>query len=237
MRLQRIYSSKLYLTSSRKDRIHAAMTNPYNKELVQQLEEYLDDDAQVELKKAKSEIKPSDNPDSGSVAAPSEDSSFGGGGGEGSHGGGGAPAFSGDVFSDFGEDDLADVEPMPEDEMNSEPEAPVEENTAIMGKVMATSLIWTTLEDVVKECDIIQGTLNAREDTKGVSRLQVKDNELWIYYKDDVNLNDTMIAVIETLNSTGYTYLAFSRLARSNNAIVFDINLNTNSNVNTNEIK
>lgn len=235
MRLQRIYSSKLYLTSSRKDRIHAAINSPYNQPLVQQLEEYLDDDAQVELKKAKSEIKPSDNSDSGDVVAPSEDSSFGDGGGAG--GGGGAPSFSGDVFSDFGDDDLADVEPMPEDEMNSEPEEPVEENTAIMGKVMATSLIWTTLEDVIKECDIIQGTLNAREDTKGVSRLQVKDNELWIYYNDNVNLNDTMISVIETLNSTGYTYLAFSRLARSNNAIVFDINLNTNSNVDTKEVK
>jgi hypothetical protein len=35
-----------------------------------------------------------------------------------------------------------------------------------------------------------------------------------------------MIEVIELLNSSGYTYFAFSRLARSNNAIVFDIDLN-----------
>ena len=61
--------------------------------------------------------------------------------------------------------------------------------------------------------------------------MQVKDSELWIYYKDDVNLNDKMIEVIEVLNSTGYTYLAFSRLARSNNAIVFDINLNTSEDI------
>ena len=33
-----------------------------------------------------------------------------------------------------------------------------------------------------------------------------------------------MVDVIEVLNGTVYTYLSFSRLARSNNAIVFDIN-------------
>ena len=36
-----------------------------------------------------------------------------------------------------------------------------------------------------------------------------------------------MVDVIEFLNASGYTSLAFSRLARSNNAIVFDINLST----------
>ena len=34
-----------------------------------------------------------------------------------------------------------------------------------------------------------------------------------------------MIDVIEVLNAAGYTYLKFNRLARSNNAIVFDIGL------------
>ena len=34
-----------------------------------------------------------------------------------------------------------------------------------------------------------------------------------------------MIDVIEVLNAAGYTYLKFNRLARSNNAIVFDISL------------
>ena len=34
-----------------------------------------------------------------------------------------------------------------------------------------------------------------------------------------------MVNVIEVINGAGYTYLTFSRLARSNNAIVFDINL------------
>jgi hypothetical protein len=229
MRLQRIYSSKLYVTSTRKDRIHAAMQDPINAELVQQLSEYLDDDAQVELKQAVKEEQAKEAAEQGDdsqVVAPSESSGMSGGGG------GGHSSFSGDVFSDFGDDELADID-IPEDSGESEPaEAPVEESTKINGKaIKATSLIWTTIEDVAKECDVIQGTLNAREDTKGVSRMQVKDSELWIYYNDDVNLNDTMIAVIEVLNSTGYTYLAFSRLARSNNAIVFDINLSTSEDI------
>ena len=48
MRLQRIYSSKLYVTSTRKDRIHAAIQDPINVELVQQLEDYLDDEDTIE---------------------------------------------------------------------------------------------------------------------------------------------------------------------------------------------
>ena len=137
-------------------------------------------------------------------------------------------------MADFGEDDLADID-IPDDLGGGEGEAPadtdtpddvVESVTQEGKKITAASIIWTTLDDVVSECDTIKGTLNAREDTTGVNRLEVKDRELWIYYNDDCNLNDKMIEVISVLNSTGYTYLKFNRLARSNNAIVFDVNLN-----------
>lgn len=235
MRLQRVYSSKLYVTSSRKDRIHAAIQNPINAELVQQLSEYLDDAGQEELAIAQQEAtkNQTSSDDNEQIIPSSGESSFGGGGG-------GAPShssFSGDVFSDFGDDELSDI-PMPDEgsEAPAPSEAPVEESIKIKGKsIKATSLIWTTIEDVIEECDVIQGTLNAREDTKGADRLQVKDYELWIYFNDDVNLNDTMISVIEVLNSTGYTYLKFNRLARSNNAIVFDINLNYRDDIKSNK--
>lgn len=220
MRLQRIYSSKLYVTSTRKDRIKAAMGKPYNKELILQISDYLDDDAKLELARAQKSVSSeldTENSDNGAVKPSSTEPSGGG-------------SFSGNAFADFGDDELAGVEPMEEGGEAPAPEAseaPVEESTEVSATpIIATSDVWTTVEDVVGECDIIQGTLNSREDTKGVNRLQVKDSELWIYYKDDINLNDTMISVIETLNSIGYTYLTFSRLARSNNAIVFDINLN-----------
>jgi len=235
MRLERIYSSKVYVTSTRKDRIHAAINSPINAELVRQLSDYLDDDSKLELKQALSqqESKSKGNADGGS--ADSGDSDFGGGDDFSAPRGGGGPSrpsFSGDPMGDFGDDELADIEPLDDGGEPMDTEADVEESTKTTGQsITATSTIWTTIEDVVSDCDTIKGTLNAREDTKGVDRLQVKDMELWIYYNDSANLNDKMIDVIEVLNGTGYTYLAFSRLARSNNAIVFDVNLNVDEQV------
>lgn len=237
MRLQRIYSSKLYVTSTRKDKIHAAMQDPINAELVQQLEEYLSDDAKAELKRAIIDEKQSEQ-----AAAPAADTStdtgFDGGGRapSTSHGGGSHSSFTGDLAADFGDDDLADLD-APEasgDDASTEAPAPEEapepvESVTQEGKPItsSTTILWTTLDDVVADTDTIKGTLNAREDTTGVNRLEVKDSELWIYYNDDCNLNDKMIEVIGVLNATGYTYLKFNRLARSNNAIVFDIILNS----------
>ena len=240
MRLQRIYSSKIYVTSARKDRIHAAMQDPINAELIQQLEEYLSDDAKVELEHAVAEEKADmqaksngSNDSNNSVADSDSAPSHSGGGGSftPSH-------FSGSPIDDFGDDELADID-MPDDvgsdesvpEPAEEPE-PVESVTQ-EGKPItsSTAIIWTTLDDVVSETETIKGTLNAREDTNGVTRLQVSDHELWIYYNDDSNLNDKMIEVISVLNSIGYTYLKFNRLARSNNAIVFDILLNADTGI------
>ena len=235
MRLQRIYSSKLYVTSARKDRIHAAINDPINVELVQQLVDYLDEDSRVLLDQAQSTMK-SDTAETSDAAsgdvpksdtespAPSRaDGSFS------------RHSFSGNPIEDFGDDDLADIE-IPEDSAEpaeaSEPEA-VESVTQEGKKITAACQIWNTLDDVVDDCETIKGTLNAREDTKGVTRLQVVEHELWIYYNDDSNLNDKMIEVISVLNSTGYTYLKFNRLARSNNAIVFDILLNDTEQIKT----
>lgn len=234
MRLQRIYSSKLYLTSNRKDKIHAAIQDPINIELVQQLEEYLSDEAKAELKQAESQIKPEPKEDSdGQVIQPDTSDTSSSGGGGPSH-----SAFTGDILSDFGDDEFSD-EGSAEGSSSEAPveEAPVEETTSVKGKtIKATSVIWTSIEDISNECETIKGTLNAREDTKGVSRIEVKGSdatELWIYYNDDSNLNDKMIEVISVLNSTGYTYLKFNRLARSNNAIVFDVTLNAQEPIKT----
>lgn len=236
MRLQRIYSSKLYVTSTRKDRIHAAMQDPINAELVQQLSDYLDEDAQIELKQAEIQLKqgePAETPTDtvGDSSAPASHSAP-------SHSSGGSftPSFSGSPIDDFGEDELADIE-LPDEELDISDDTPADipeepetvESVTQEGRPItsATIIYWNTLDDVVDDCDTIKGTLNAREDTKGVTRLQVSEHELWIYYNDDSNLNDKMVEVISVLNSTGYTYLKFNRLARSNNAIVFDVSLNS----------
>ena len=237
MRLQRIYASKLYVTSTRKDRIHAAIQDPINAELVQQLSDYLDEDAQIELKQAEIQLKQGESAETpadtiGDSSAPASHSAP-------SHSSGGGsftPSFSGSPIDDFGDDELADID-LPDDSGEDVPaDEPIEieepepvESVTQEGKPItsATIIYWNTLDDVISDCDTIKGTLNAREDTCGVTRLQVTDNELWIYYNDESNLNDKMVEVISVLNSTGYTYLKFNRLARSNNAIVFDILLNT----------
>lgn len=221
------------------------MQDPINAELVQQLEEYLDADALAELKQAEAEAKQAqnaaENKSQGGADSGSASSDNGSSRPSSSGSGSSAPAFTGNIMDDFGEDELADID-IPEDVGGEEApvaeEAPAEEvveSVTLEGKPItsSTAIIWTTIDDVSSECDTIKGTLNAREDTVGVSRLEVKDSELWIYYNDDSNLNDKMIEVISVLNSTGYTYLKFNRLARSNNAIVFDITLNVQEPIKT----
>ena len=239
MRLKRIYASKLYVTSTRKDSIRAAIQDPINAELVQQLAEYLDEDAQVELKQAEAQQEQKAAPKGNSIVSEGGNDSFSSSGSDGHFTPSGGSSFTGNIMDDFGEDSLEDIDVPETDGADADSgadagtEAPeVVESVTQEGKpITAASLIWTTAEDVASECDTIQGTLNSREDTKGVSRMQVSDNELWIYFNDESNLNDKMIDVIEVLNSTGYTYLKFNRLARSNNAIVFDINLNTSEDI------
>lgn len=238
MRLKRIYASKLYLTSNRKDRINAAIGDAKNTELVQQLSDYLDDpdkeklDKIIEEKAAAKEAEEAkeapeapeegatpDIPDERNVFSPSYS------------GGGSFNPPSGD-FDDFGSEpggDIPDAEPSeaPDEPPVPAPDEAVEESTAIYGEVKADTDVGDILVDIAGEAATIKGTLNGKAETAGVQRISVDEKELWIYYEDDVNTRDIMVDVIEALNASAYTYLAFNRLARSNNAIVFDINLST----------
>lgn len=245
MRLQRIYSSKLYVTSTRKDRIHAAINsdNKWNVALVQQLEEYLDQDALAELQQAEAEAEAKQGvSDDVGGAAPDTGEESGGSSRPSLANTPPSPSFSGSPLADFGDDELADIdipedigeEAAPEEPSGPEPEEPIESVTQEGRPITSATIIkWNTLDDVISACDTIKGTLNSREDTNGVTRLEVKDSELWVYYNDESNLNDKMIEVISVLNSIGYTYLKFNRLARSNNAIVFDIILNASEPIKT----
>ena len=58
MKLSRLYASKLYQTSNRKDLIRASIDKAENVELVQQLSEYLDKDSRELLDEAIEENKP-----------------------------------------------------------------------------------------------------------------------------------------------------------------------------------
>ena len=237
MRLSRIYSSKLYITSTRKDRIHAAINDPFNVKLVQQISDYLEDDSKKLLKSALEEKDtkleqelsdeeqnsdtdlPGDAPldDEHNVFSPSY---------SGSHGPIAPPSDMDNDMGGEGGPEGPDSSNESGDTGEPAPDADVEESTQI--PIEGSSKIEDIISDLINDLPVIKGTLNGRADTAGVIRLNVDDDELWIYYGDEVNLSDIMVDVIEALNGANYNYLTFNRLARSNNAIVFDITGNTN---------
>lgn len=215
MMVNSIYASKLYKTSNRRSKIHAALNDSSNLGLVQQLSSYLDEEYQ-DLAEEKEKKKPQEGQqaESSDSSEASEESNFS------------LPdSLNPGLGSDFHpEDNLVtvdeDIEGLSNTEDGASEEPVQEEKPATVEE--ATQIKACT--DIDLPLDVMKGSLNSVEGTQGADRLLVKDNELWIYYNDSVNLNNIMTAVIEYLNASGYTNLEFNRLARSDNAIVFVIN-------------
>lgn len=234
MNLSKIYASKIYLTSSRQNRIHAAIEDPMNVELVQQVAEYLDDDSKQKLKEAVSEKNAKKSAED--AAKPSEDSdknvfddfeSHSAPASSGGHASIPHSSGSGNVFDDFDTsepegnipegDENTDIPEPPTDDVPEDSE-PVEEATEITGVDEID-----TEDSAVLQSGVVKKLLNAEDDAAGVVRVDIGDDETWIYYDDKVNLNDVLDNVISIIKSNGYDMLKFSRLARTDNAVVFDI--------------
>lgn len=241
-----IFASKLYKSSNRKDHIKAQLQDPMNTELIQQLRSYLDEDYQ------KPEyVEPDHDEPAPAVESPAESEQTTAEVSDTApaviHSTPAAPAFtntgSNGKFdppdldrpeSDEHVDESKPVDAPKTDEIPeaSEPEALVEvpeqpaleEDASQSTKVKVTSSI-QLMHDLNSEIEHIKGTLNVNSDTAGVNRILLKNQELWVYYSDDINLNNVMGPAIELLNASGFTYLSFNRLARSDNAIVFEVHL------------
>ena len=229
--MKSIFACKLYKASPRKDKIQCAIKNPINAELVAQLSEYLDEEYRTpDLSADLDKVDLGDGSSTGGSSGGESSGDFsgmadiplGGGFSEGES----YPSSddidlddetldseSGDIDDEHLDQDLdEDLEDVTDVEEDVES---VESSQGI--EVTVTSgLSSETVEQ-------IKGTLNTRDDTTGVNRVLIKNNELWIYYEDSINLNNVMGPAIELLNASGYTYLEFNRLARSANAIVFQI--------------
>lgn len=241
-----IFSSTLYKGSNHKDKIHSALNNPINSELVQQLKEYLDDDslrsimpdrsdsvADVDSKPASrddssnnfSKSNTDDNADMSKATKPVSRHPIPPS----------APPIS-DPLSKEPSDMNETITDNLSDDADSKPEdvkEPSESSESSESSVSSAINCCCSTEKLSSDIDVIRGMLNSREDTRGVSHILVKSSEeLWISYDDSINLNSVMGPVIELLNASGYTYLEFNRLARSDNAIVFQISfLSTNKNI------
>lgn len=215
--MKNIFASKLYLSSTRKTRIMAAIKDPNNLELVQQVAEYLDDEfidpkyLDPNHSDSKSSTDNSSVQDVDHIEDNSEDtfsrssrmpsSGFSSKGFDAMDDMFDDNSYSGEATSD----ESSVEESTPSDDENN---VPLESSKSIKASVVL---------------DVVKGTLNSRQDTSGVERVVEKDNELWIYYNDSINLNKVMSDATQELMIQGYSMLEFNRLARSNNAIVFDI--------------
>lgn len=226
--LDAIYSSKLYKLSTRKSVISAATTSPMNVELVKQLRSYLDEEYQND------EYLDIGNPDvpeedTEERIKPSEESSSGGGGGGSVTHIGGEGSLSGELKD--AEQDESGPTPPPSDEGKSD----VGESVRLKSSKVISSYVSRTSvsESIASQLDNIKGTLNLRSDTSGVVRvvLRVSESELWIYYNDDTNLNNVMEPVIMVLASQYGDCMTFNRLARTDNAIVFEVCESSNTSI------
>lgn len=227
--IEPIFSSKLFAVSNRKDAIRAAASNPINQNLMQQLstaldkpyqkvEYLLDEDDQAKLKQKQSaDTKP--EVDEGMEVEQTEEEFTE------PKGTSTSPRKSSNLHSKFkeAEKNMSEGEqPSTSEDTSSDDgvDTTTEAATEIDNGIVANSVDDGGIQDTKSLTDSIKTTLNDNAETKGVSRASIKDDELWVYYEDSINLNKVMANVIETLNSLDYE-LEFNRLARSDNAIVF----------------
>ena len=217
--MRSIFASKLYKASSRKGRIQAALIAPSNLALVQQLAENLDDTYKTpENLGVEPEKETTDNLDlsdfeSNESIDPSKDlmtmkdiPSH-----SGSHSFGGmssGPDIPEELDNESPEGESELISESPGNDISEDESEPTEAST----KIKATTL---------EELGMLKSILNSRQDLSGVTRIAEKENEIWIYYNDDINLNNIMTDIIEYLMNNGYEHFEFNRLARSDNAIVF----------------
>lgn len=234
-----IMASKMFKASPRQKQILAAIDDVANLELVQQLDEYLDDEFIIMKNNAQqateytedtsntSQDDISDEPTDFNNTIPRPASSrpspanF-------------TPNNDDESLMDKHGDELEDLENnAPELEKSSN--EPTDTNSSVKAKSTAKPVVADTIVNpfvdlyasLIGVANEIKGTLNVRQDTAGVNRVSIKNDELWIYYNDDVNLNNVMANVIDVLNAANYKYFEFNRLARTDNAMVFTVDIET----------
>lgn len=227
-RMQAIYSCKLYKASKRKDKIQAAITNPMNSELVTQLAEYLDEEYQNPMYTEGEGSSDSNDVSIDSKASASDSSSTSSSPSSSTSGGLGSFPASRLDFEPYSEEDDSELE------IDDEPQSDLEMDGEVIddSEVSEVADIEDTDDDVEIESsnnvevdltDEIRALLNDSDEASGVNRVLSKESELWVYYNDDVNLNNVMGPAIELVSKSGYNSLEFNRLARSANAIVFQV--------------
>ena len=218
-----IYASKMFQNSPRKDKIKAALESPINIELVKQLEEYLDEEF-IPAEPVHTEPKESAPTSDTNRPASKPKASPRAGGGYSS------PSLAAKYNDKLDTEPASDIEPDTNESAadttaDTTSDVATDNNTEAAVHVNKQPVMSGTCIQLSSIVNDIKSILNIRAELAGVERVAFKgDDEIWVYYSDDINLNNIMSSVIETLNAGGFAYLEFNRLARSDNAIVFTFN-------------
>lgn len=193
----KILSSHIIRSNKHRDQIKSAITDPTNKELIQQLSEYIDwDDVDEEVI---DELKGEDDKEDVSEKEVPEDD------------------ISEDEINNEDKPDKpnkpsrstnSDKLDKPEEDKVEEPEEPEEPELD-----SATHIPTNKIESTIKT------TLTQLQSSKDINLISIKGNEIWVRYNDTINLNDIMYDTIKCV--TDNTDLTFNRLARFDNSIVF----------------
>lgn len=235
--MKAIYSCKLYKTHPRKDKIKAAISNPINTELVSQLRSYLDDEYQHLADRPEPEPDVADDlrEDTDDLSSDVRD--------RGSSSSLGPRPTSGSLSAkfnallgdegdsdDFTDSDMGDLDSDADDVDDTDLDTE-DETEGELEEIGESTSISTPTD--VNLADAVKSSLCQYPELSKFNRVLEKNNELWIYYNDDVNLNNIMGPVIEQLVDDHLDQLEFNRLARSDNAIVFQVSTDDPQEVST----
>lgn len=227
--MEAIFSCKLYRTSPRKEKIAAALASSVNAELVQQLNGCLSDEVEqanidnYRAKHAQEEAPKRTETESyfGESNAPASERSESDA--PRSFAGNFHPTGHTSASLDFGPD-AEDTDSDSDEAPSSVPEIDTVEEADNDSENHLP--IYGVDEDDI-DCNSIKDQLNGSEGTSGVMRVEQRIldgyTEIWVYYDDTTNLNIVMTDVINAIASIASNSLAFNRLARSENAIVFQV--------------
>lgn len=240
-------SCKMFMATRNKTKVLCAVKDPINSPLIQQLKSYVnfpDDSADSVKFPSESEKPDSVKHDIDNNGTQSPDIHKSDKGSDISDKSSNSDTHTEDINvpssdkseqlpedSENSEDNLESDNSTSNDEETAENDSSVDSSTSVYGQTALYSNNTCNQIDLSTIPTEIKGLLNLRSDTSGVQRVAIKDQELWVYYSDNVNLNNNMVQVIEVIQAANYYYLQFNRLARSDNAIVFEINLLTDSTV------
>lgn len=235
-----IRNCKMYQWSTNKSKIDCAIADPINKELIQQLDQYVTDDTIKTTQPSSSDKRSSshilhvgkikdrsdeDNSsklskpvryhkDKSTMPATNKIKSF--------------KSNKADTESQVADTDDTSTSLQPEPDVldkSASPQSDVPDTSNTESDNPSTDIetadqLHSDYCDINPE-DVKQYVLNLDSECK-CNRVGITDKELWLYLDDSINLNTIMYKIIDGITRK-YNQTTFNRLARSDNAIVFEV--------------